>query len=309
MHPLPWLDNLVVFVATRSEEVPAACRRYASVDGSVPGATVTWDHHVTGEAINLDAMPAVIDAAELDGVGTTSPDTDALASVVGVLFGGKAGLPDRHRRALEAASYRCDHLRPHPTYGGDTDRLGRGLNAWVSARLAAERDPVARARVFASLCRKVAEAIAAGEDLPADTSSLHASVLAAERLDAEGRIRRLGRVAVVDLRDREPVAPEALYERVSCPVAVVVETHPAGGAKYTVGVDPCSAEAPATLARALAELATAEYRRGPPARAPEPVPGAENWGGRATVFGSPWNYGSRLEPDEVVAIVRRAGGG
>lgn len=57
---------------------------------------------------------------------------------------------------------------------------------------------------------------------------------------------------------------------------------------------------------ALRALARAEHAHGPPALAPDPVPGAENWGGRATVFGSPWNYGSRLEPAEVAGIVERA---
>ena len=42
------------FVATHAAQIPADVTRFLSVDGSVPGAVVTWDHHVTGERVNLD---------------------------------------------------------------------------------------------------------------------------------------------------------------------------------------------------------------------------------------------------------------
>src|SRR5512134_889990 len=105
--------HLVVFVATRLEEVPAGCTRYLSVDGSVPGHALRWDHHVTGERINLEAMPDVIDARDYDGVGTTLADADALASVVAVLLGGKERIPAGARGVLESASFWCDHLKAH----------------------------------------------------------------------------------------------------------------------------------------------------------------------------------------------------
>ena len=104
-----------VFVATRLEDVPEGIRRYASVDGSVPGAEVVWDHHVTGERINLDAMPPVIDLKGLEGVGTTLADTDALASVVVLLCGGASGVDPAVLGVLRAASHRCDHLVAAPT--------------------------------------------------------------------------------------------------------------------------------------------------------------------------------------------------
>ena len=68
--------HLTIFVATRREDVPAGCERYLSVDGTVPGNTLRWDHHVTGHAINLDAMPERLDARSYDGVGTTLADAD-----------------------------------------------------------------------------------------------------------------------------------------------------------------------------------------------------------------------------------------
>lgn len=295
---------LCVFVATSREEVPSGCRRYASVDGSVPGAVVTWDHHRTGEPINLDAMPDVVDVAGLDGVGTTLADTDALVSVVAVLLGGKARLPPGVRTVFEAASHRCDHLAAHPRVDRAADEAGLGLHRFVTEALgAAPREAVSG--TFAGLCRDLAGVVREGRPLPraADSGSRSRD---AERLDAEGRIRRREMVAVIDLRGRDPVPPDAIYARVGRPVGIFVADHRKGGVVYTVGVNPFVRNAPADLTPALAALARAEFSHGPPALAPTPLPGSENWGGRATVFGSPWNYGSRLAPDEVAAIVEAA---
>jgi hypothetical protein len=80
---------LTLFVATRREDIPAGVHRYASVDGSVPGAALVWDHHITGEPISLDALPATVSLANLDGLGTTLADTDAVigAAVRGRFLG------------------------------------------------------------------------------------------------------------------------------------------------------------------------------------------------------------------------------
>lgn len=296
--------ELCVFVATSRDEVPAGCRRYASVDGSVPGAVVTWDHHVTGEPINLDAMPEVIDTAGIDGVGTTMADTDALVSVVAVLLGGKARLPPGVRAIFEAASHRCDHLAPHPQVERAVDEAGRGFHAFVSeAFKAAPRQAISE--TFARLCREVAEIVRLGRPLPRAADAA-AGARDAERLDVEGGIRRLGVVAVIDLRGRDPIPPDAIYARVDCPVGVFVADHRKGGIVYTVGINPFAHGAPSELTAALAALARAEFAHGAPALAATPVPGSENWGGRPTVFGSPWNYGSRLAPDEVATIVAEA---
>lgn len=294
--------DLRVFVATRASDVPPECHRYFSVDGSVPGAVTTWDHHVTGERINLDAMPSTIDASKVDGIGTTLADTDALTSVVAAMFGGPARLPAKTRAVFEAASHRCDHLTPHPTHSSEIDRLGEGLHEWVSEALAAE-PPESVSAVFARRCAEVAERVADDDDLPYSTARHNAARALAERIDVEGRIARHGRVALIDLRGVPSVSPEALYARFDCPVAVVLDAHPAGGHRYVVGVNPFACDAPRDLCASLEALALAEFAHGAPAVLPRPGPGSENWGGRATVFGSPWNFGSRLTPADVVAIV------
>jgi len=291
--------GIPLFVATRPEDVPSSCRHFLSVDGSVPGAAVTWDHHVTGEAINLDAMPECVDPSAFDGIGTTMADTDAVASVVAALFGGKANLPASARAVLAAASYRCDHLRPHPGCSEEVNELGRGLHGHVVRRLRQGEG------LFSTVCRELTDSIAAGQPLPFDTSGHDAQREAVRALELAGRIRDDAPVALVDLRGREHVDPEALYERLSCPVAVVVEDHAAGGLRYTVGLNPTAHPPLSSVRSALVLIAGAEHAHGPPCRAPEPRPGSENWGGRETVFGSPWNYGSRLTPEEVVALVAR----
>ncbi len=288
--------GLAIFVATRRDQVPGACRRYLSVDGAVPGAAVTWDHHQSGEPVNLEAMPGSVDPGAFDGVGTTLADTDALASVVAVLGGGADALPARAREALLAASWWCDHLGPHPRLGREANRRGRRLDAFVSAALAA--GPPSE---FARLCRLVAARIAEGRALPGRSGTpagRHARLL-------EGRVRLVGDVIVADMRGlAEGVHPGAVYRaRPAGRVAVFVGDHPRGGVRYTVGRNPSHPRAPDDLRPLLGLLAAAEHAHGPPARLPAPGPESENWGGRREVGGSPWNYGSRLAPAEVTRIV------
>lgn len=292
---------IVVFVATRREDVPAGVSRYASVDGSVPGATVVWDHHVTGEPVSLDAMPEIVSLDGLDGLGTTLADTDAVVGAVIALLGGLARVPDARLPVLRAASFHCDHLRGAPGVTGEADRLGRGLHAYVSRALAVPRSETSP--VFARLVREVYDAITEGRALP----FAEEPVAPVRPLREEGRLTEHGPVALVDLRGLgESIDPIACYAQHRCPVAVTVADHSKGGTRYTVGVNPHVADAPTDLRPALVAVARAEHAHGPPCRAVEPLPGNENWGGRATVFGSPWNYGSRLMPIEVVVLVQRA---
>lgn len=184
-----------IFVATRAEDVPEDARPFVSVDGSVPGALRTWDHHVTGEPVNLDAMPPDVELEGLMGIGTTLADTDALASVVALLHGGKSCLPAEVREALYAASYRCDHLVRAPGADDAADRAGLALHRWTTERLAAADDRVSA--VFESLCREVDAGIRTGRPLPAAEPGPSTSVRA---LFEAGRFRSGRTVACFDLR-------------------------------------------------------------------------------------------------------------
>lgn len=293
--------ELVFFVATRPEDVPAQARRFASVDGSVPGAAVTWDHHVSGELVNLDALPGTVSTIELDGVATTLADTDAVASAVTVALGGTTALSSELREVLLAASHWCDHLGPHPRVSAHANELGRGLHHWTTRVLrTGERPSDGFARAVRELLRRIESSAA----LPFEAPDRE-GVARARALIEAGRIRAVGRVAVVDLRGVDPIDPLLVYEVHRHPVAVTIDRHRDGGVKYTIGVNPLVPH-PDDLGAALARLAALEHARGRPALRPEPGPGSENWGGRATVFGSPWNYGSRLAPDEVAREVAAA---
>lgn len=297
--PLP--AQRTIFVATRLEDVPASCQRYISVDGSVPGAVICWDHHLTGERINLDAMPEFISLENIDGIGTTLADADAVASVLVALFRGKGNLTPQILAILESTSHWCDHLTPHPAHDGETNRLGRGLRDYVAERLQ-EGSPSSVSEHFAALCWELHRAILVGEPLPFSDRNAAEQKKVAELL-AEGRLSRFGALTVVDLRGKDSVDPTTVHAAHDCSVALFVESHADGGIRYTVGINPFVPEAPRSLKPILHLLAKAEFGHGAPACGPDPVPGQENWGGRDTVFGSPWNYGSRLSIQEVAVVI------
>ena len=299
--PIP---PLPVFVATRPEQVPAGLVRVVSVDGSVAGAVATWDHHVTGETINLDAMPPEIDTLAFDGIGTTLADTDAVASAVAVLLGGVSRLPGGVRLVLESASHWCDHLAPRAGVDDETNRRGLALCDAIDDALGDGTHEAISAR-FHDVVHDLARRIRSDEPLPASDRS-ERQLAHARAVVGIDRIQLRPRVAIVDLRGLDEVDGTACYALHDRPVAITVELRHDGGTRYTVGVNPRAVDRPTDLRPALEALAGAEYAHGAPALRPEPGPGSENWGGRATVFGSPWNYGSRLAPDEVARTVEGA---
>ncbi|MBT3223743.1 MAG: hypothetical protein HN348_32135 [Proteobacteria bacterium] len=295
---------MLIFIATSIEDVPDECRVFASVDGSVPGAAATWDHHRSGEIINLDAMPEHLEPREFDGVGTTMADMDAAASVVVFLLGGCAAVPAAARAVLESASHWCDHLGPHPSHGNQTNRLGRGLRDAFDTELAATSGR--EGAVFENFCRLLLMCIQEGRTLPFRHTDQDIQRHKAKSAYKAGRLRTIGGVAIADMRGLGEIDPLVLYEMHEQPIGVFVETHKSGGRQYTIGTNPFVGTRPDDLTVALKALAAAEFRHGPPCLAEEPVPGSENWGGRKTVFGSPWNYGSRLEPEEVAQVAAEA---
>jgi len=149
------------------------------------------------------------------------------------------------------------------------------------------------------------ERIRQGEALPYSDRWAEQRRLA-EQIDRQGKVVRGQRVALMDLREAPRVDPLALYQLHACPVAVTVTRHSQGGLRYTVGINPSVPEPPTDLSAILEALAAAEFLHGAPCLGAAPVPENENWGGRATVFGSPWNYPSRLSPDEVVRLCEQA---
>ncbi len=289
------------FVATRASDVPDGVTRFASVDGSVPGAAVTWDHHVSGELVNLDALPSTIETEGLEAIGTTLADTDAVASAVVVASGGEVNLPGETVALLRSASHWCDHLEAHPALPAELNRRGLRVHRWVARELRAHGDA---SLGFEAAVRALLDAISTDAPLPELEEPTSAAQSARVGRAAE-RLKVVFGVALIDLRDVGSLDPMTLHALHESPVAVLVYRHEQGGPKYTVGVNPFVAH-PSDIGPALRQLAALEFAHGLPALSVQPGPGSENWGGRATVFGSPWNYASRLEPDEVAGAVGQA---
>ena len=163
------------FIATKSEEAPSG--RFISVDGSVPGASVVYDHHKTGERINLDAMPETLSTEGFDGVGTTMMDADAIVSAAVCAIGGIAAVPAQYVPVLRSASFWCDHLVGDPSQDAQANQVGLGLMASMKNRGFAATKVIANQKyagdvrqltnsdispVFAQLTTDLIEAIRAG---------------------------------------------------------------------------------------------------------------------------------------------------
>ena len=118
--------------------------------------------------------------------------------------------------------------------------------------------------------------------------------------DGSSRVSIHGNVALLNLRGLGYMDPLAQYRLHTCPVQVMYADAKPGdtGLKYTVGVHPAGSQP--DLRPALATLQAAEAEAWVAAGETQPE---GTWGGRAGVFGSPFNYGSKLEPAKVCSRV------
>jgi hypothetical protein len=173
------------------------------------------------------------------------------------------------------------------------NRQGDALNRYVANSMS-QAAPDAQSPVFATLCRGVAVAASRGELLPAVQLGDDEQII--ETMRALDRLQRRGDLVIIDWRGFPRgwrATPLIGYQaEPGALLGITIDDHPEGGPRYTVGTAPDSGLDDITPM--LLDLARAEHAHGKPCLAPEPVAGNENWGGRATVFGSPWNYGSRL---------------
>ncbi len=264
------------FIATKSDEAPSG--RFISVDGSVPGATVTYDHHKSGERINLDAMPETVSIEGIDGVGTTMMDADAIVSAAVCVLGGIAAVPTQYVPVLRSASFWCDHLVGDPSQDEAANHVGLGLMASMKNQGFAATKAIASQKyagdvrqltnqdispVFAELTTAMIDVIRAGESLPCDFAYLatvdkHEETLRTPLADGSSRVSINGSVALLNLRGLGYMDPLAQYRLHTCPVQVMYADGKPGepGLKYTVGVHPAGAQP--DLRSALAALQAAE---------------------------------------------------
>lgn len=295
------ISPIRLFVAARIQDVPKDVHRYASVDGVVPGATWVWDHHQSGEPINLDVLPEHFDPEVLDGLASTHVDSDGILSAVTVLLGGKAHLTPEQRALFATACHYCDHLTPHPDYDAEANARGERLHRAIMHGLS--RIQGRSARFEQRVCDLFAR-IQAGEPLPERDPAEDYDPDLARTLRAQGRIRRVGDVALVDLSGLHHPDVWSVYAAHGAPVGVHYDRHRDGGFVYSVGINPVGGRKLRDLRPVLKKVAAREYAFGPPTLSPDP--GELNWGGRAEVFGSPWNYGSRIAPEQLGKIIQEA---
>ena len=269
----------VEFVVTAGAIVDCP-RPVVGVDGPVVGADVCYDHHATGEVINLLAVPTHVLRPRT--LATTMLDADAVLSAALVLLrsGGEEDAIQAVWPTLFEAAHLCDHLVPSGRYPA-AERTGLGLYCWLKDRGFASEG--SRASVFRALTLAMVEAIREGM-LPFDLVYL-------ERLDrmedeARAAIQKVvGRVTL--LSPEAYVDPLALYRVVATDLSLIMVPREDGATGYHVGVHP-RAYARIDLRPVLAALAARE-------------PG---WGGRANTGGSPLETGSRLPIASVLAALQ-----
>lgn len=309
------------FVATAPEHIPSGVTAFVAVDGQVSGARETWDHHVTGEKINLDAMPASIDLNGVDGVGTHMMDADSIISAAVVALGGEAHVPERYRPVLRSCAHWCDHLYKHPAFSEEINQAGLGLLFSMKNRGFAALNKVAKenhggdgklvtmaekSAVFAGFCQELVDVIRSGGELPCDFNYLRVVETQEAKLKAEpDRIRssEWSFVTLLDLRGLGYTDPIAQYRCHRAAVQISVGDHRSGNGAvtYTVGVHPAGPKP--NLLPLLKRLQEAETQAWQEAGETQPD---GTWGGREAVFGSPFNYGSRLTPEKVFELTERA---
>jgi hypothetical protein len=209
------------------------------VDGSIEGYKA-YDHHKTGEKINLDAMPPIIqDIPEV--VATTQIDSDAICSAVVVYFGGERKIDTRYADVFRTASTFCDYLIPNEDFDKETNTRGLGLHLYMKEKgikLINRFDEVGskeRSFVFDSLCRMLIEIIESGDELPNDTSYLN-------RIEKQIKLAQTSIIHQDELLTaiyaKEFIDPIASYRVITTPLLVIKSDYKDGLFKYSVGVNP-----------------------------------------------------------------------
>ena len=273
------------------------------VDGEINGETIAYDHHRSGEHVNLMTIPdhPVLPAT----LATSMVDTDAVISGAVLLlraWGETEQLDGVFPALLDACSW-CDHLTPTGSFDKVTERAGLGLhlwlktmgfnrgelNAWSRGQLSAQGSHIRihldsdfRGDLFRELTQAMLHAIRLGR-LPSDENWLH-------RLDGMRKAARRDIVRygpdVSLVFPAEYIDPLALYAAIGSRVVITAHPDDSGRTRYAIGVNPRIGKRPDL--RALARLLSLKEA---------------GWGGRQNVIGSPRRDGSAIPTDELQEIV------
>lgn len=278
----------VTFVVSRAD-VRDFPRPVVGVDGPVRGADFLFDHHQTGEPINLLAIPGEVPTPAT--IATTTLDADAVISAAVLLLraGGEEEAVAAMWPVLHEAAYFCDLLGPSGSFV-DAEEAGLGLFHWLKERgfSTVERGEVpleeVRSQAFGALVTHLVEGIRQGL-LPSDhdwrrrLDGMEKSARESVRFHADG---------MALLEPAGYVDPVAVYRAVDARAVILRKVLPSGRSKYSIGVSPKDGGR-IDLRPFFQELSAVE-------------PG---WGGRATAGGSPMLGGSAIEPLVLLARLKR----
>lgn len=290
------------------------------VDGPAQGADLCFDHHATGEPVNLLVIPEEVPFPGT--IATTMLDSDAILSAAVVLLraqgeGAAVRLvlsnvegpvldsdPVTVWPILYEAAHYCDHLIPSGQYP-EAERSGLGLHCWlkekgftlgeVRAWARGELKPdgkgglrpvpseATKAGVFRELTFALLTAIRQGV-LPCDFSYLDR--LAGMEEKTRQAVRQVEGCVTV-LVPEGYIDPLALYRVVDTDLMLIIaEPLSSGAFRYSVGVHP-RAYTRIDLRPIFARLIARE-------------PG---WGGRANAGGSPFETGSHIPLDDLLVLL------
>lgn len=191
------------------------------VDGSIKGYK-SYDHHITGEKINLDAMPKSISNIPKI-VCTTLLDTDAICSAVTVYFGGESNIDKKYIDIFRTASTYCDHLIPNDDFSQEINRKGLGFHLYLKEKgfkTLGKCDKInndSKSDVFNDLCNEIIHLIKNGADLPNDTSYLN-------RIDGQTELAKQSIVytdeLITAISSDTYIDPLAYYKVINTPLAI-----------------------------------------------------------------------------------------
>jgi hypothetical protein len=323
-------------VVTTRKEVLESLKKQGyyliGVDGTVPGAQnlydELYDHHRTGGAdIQLDEMDGYhgLDSDSLGGnfsdiaVVTTSVDADAIVAAYRLTY--EYTQLNQGQDLLRSIAYDCDHLAVPESLSEYADKAAQVVAALKEeANLLAKKLNMPDDRrqwtiedkeKFGSLAFEqgvnlIFELLSGEWDyrLPANKYWQEVEKIT-QQIKKENRIRKYRNHLIFDGRGISGyIDPRCFYRNLTSedsekvnPIAVFVFDHSLGGQKYTIGVIPlhkdrCCVDLTKTVFSALNE---AEKQINPE---------SQDWGGRATVGGSPFNNPSLLTPEQVIDMIQ-----
>jgi len=257
------------------------------VDGSLDGFRA-YDHHLTGEKINLDAMPDLItDMPEI--VVTKQIDTDAICSGVVVYFGGEKNLDSKYIQIFRSASHYCDYLIADEQINDEINEKGLGLHLYLKEKgvnylkIYPEITNTERSIVFEKLCYSIIDIIKKSKILPSDKAYLkriEKQIITAK----DSIIHKDNLVTVISSRDF--IDPIAAYKVIDTPLLILQTPIDKGINKFSIGVNPDFYIE--YNIKGLFEYINNNYEKG--------------WGGRNIAGGGPFK-GSILPINKIIEIL------